>query len=242
MSDQGARVTAPTYSVGLDLGQQKDSTAIAIVEVAHAPDPVRPARQCNHYGVRHLERLPLGTSYPAVVERVSGLIRTPPLPGSPLAVDQTGVGRPVVDLLRQATLPCRLVPVTITFGGLAHQEGRDWRVPKKDLVGVLLVLLQSDRLRMNRKKIPLAEVLAKELANFRVKVTANANETFESLRESDHDDLVLALALACWAAERYPVIGPGSLVTSVQQWAPALMQPSRGVFGEHREFAQGRLW
>ena len=236
-------MTAPTYSVGLDIGQQRDPTALAIVEITHAPDPIRPARQCNHYGVRHLERLPLGTCYPNVVERVSDLIKRPPLPGSPLAVDQTGVGRPVVYFLRQANLPCRLVPVTITFGGLAHQEGRDWRVPKKDLVGVLLVLLQSDRLRMNRKKIPLAEALAKELANFRVKVTANANETW-SARDGEHDDMVLALALACWAAERYPVIGPGSLVTSVQRLSdlsPALVQ-ARGVFGEHREFAQGRLW
>jgi hypothetical protein len=34
-----------------------------------------------------------------------------------------------------------------------------------------------------------------------VKITEELNETFESWRERDHDDLVLAVALAAWAAE-----------------------------------------
>jgi hypothetical protein len=47
----------------------------------------------------------------------------------------------------------------------------------------------------------LAAVLAQELRAFRVKVTAAGNETFESWREPDHDDLVLAVALAVWWGE-----------------------------------------
>jgi hypothetical protein len=43
-------------------------------------------------------------------------------------------------------------------------------------------------------------VLAKELSNYKVKVTASLNETFNADRDSDHDDLVIALALACWKA------------------------------------------
>ena len=37
-----------------------------------------------------------------------------------LAVNSTGVGRPVVDLLRERQLPCRLWPAVITSG---HGEG-----------------------------------------------------------------------------------------------------------------------
>jgi len=48
----------------------------------------------------------------------------------------------------------------------------------------------------------MASVLVKELENFRVKITVNANETFESWRERDHDDLVLAVAMATWLGER----------------------------------------
>jgi hypothetical protein len=48
-------------------------------------------------------------------------------------------------------------------------------------------------------------VLVTELRAFKVKITAAANETFESWRERDHDDLVLAVALACWLGQRIPV-------------------------------------
>jgi hypothetical protein len=41
-------------------------------------------------------------------------------------------------------------------------------------------------------------VLVKELMNFRVKITAHANDTYDAWREETHDDLVLALAMACW--------------------------------------------
>jgi hypothetical protein len=46
--------------------------------------------------------------------------------------------------------------------------------------------------------------LVRELQNFRVKLTVAAHETFGAWREGDHDDLVLAVALACWLAEREP--------------------------------------
>jgi hypothetical protein len=51
----------------------------------------------------------------------------------------------------------------------------------------------------------LAPVLAEELGLFRVKVTAAANETFEAWWERDHDDLVLALALALYAGSFPPM-------------------------------------
>ena len=77
--------------------------------------------------IRHLERLPLGLDYPAMVDRVSDLVSRPELSHcTTLIVDATGVGRPVVDMLRGARLPCRLMPVTITGGastnGTTFQE------------------------------------------------------------------------------------------------------------------------
>ena len=53
--------------------------------------------------LRFLERLPLGTPYPDVVERVVKVTRAPELRDRcRVAVDGTGVGRPVLDLLRRA--------------------------------------------------------------------------------------------------------------------------------------------
>ena len=49
--------------------------------------------------LRYLERVPLGTPYTEVVERVAQVTRSGALRGCcHLAVDGTGVGRPVVDL------------------------------------------------------------------------------------------------------------------------------------------------
>ncbi len=75
------------FIVGADIGQAQNPTALAVLEATPGDDQIR-----------HLERLPLGTSYPAVAERIGGL--TMALPNPDLVVDATGVGRPVVDQLR----------------------------------------------------------------------------------------------------------------------------------------------
>jgi hypothetical protein len=124
------------------------------------------------------------------------------LAGAPLVVDQTGVGRAVVDMLRQAV--GWVVPVTITGGHAVTQaEDRSWHVPKKELVTCLQVVMQSRRLQIARS-LPDAATLVRELQNFQIKITAAANETFGVWRDGQHDDLVLAVALACWWAERNP--------------------------------------
>jgi hypothetical protein len=204
-----------TMIAGLDLGQATDYTALVVVERTETiPDPPPadpfqpdlpmrlPEKPPLRYALRHLERFHLGTSYPAIVERVAELFRSEPLAGGHLAVDRTGVGRPVVDLLVKAKPNCRLKPITITAGSTVVAEGGGWHIPKKDLVGVLQVLLQGRRLQI-AKTLPMAAVLLKELEMFKVKVTlATGHETFEAWRERDHDDLVLSLAMACWVGER----------------------------------------
>ena len=48
------------------------------------------------------------------------------------------------------------------------------------------------------------DVLVKELLNFRVKINiSTAHDSYEAWREGDHDDLVLSVALSCWAGERF---------------------------------------
>jgi hypothetical protein len=144
--------------------------------------------------VRRLEQFSLGTPYPDVCQRLQMLFGSLPLAGSSLAKDQTGVGRPVVDLLRQARVGAWLRPNTITAGHKATPaDGGGWWVPKKELVGVLQVLLQARRIKVPLS-LPEAQTPVQEMLNFRVKVTASAHETFEAWRERDHDDLVLAVA------------------------------------------------
>ena len=77
------------------------------------------------------------------------------------------------------------------------------RVPKRDLVSAPLALMQNGQLKIARG-LSLRETPVKELLNFRVKINiSTAHDSYEAWREGDHDDLVLSVALACWAGERY---------------------------------------
>ncbi len=67
-------------------------------------------------------------------------------------------------------------------------------MPKVTLVSRLQALLHSGDLRIPRA-LPDAAVLTRELQEFRVKYTDAGNATFNA-REGEHDDLVLALAIA----------------------------------------------
>lgn len=149
--------------------------------------------------VNHLERIALGTSYPAVVERVATLLRTPQLRGARtcLVVDQTGVGRPVVDQLRQASL--EPVAVTITAGTATTRDGEsgDIRTPKRDLIASTSIVLEQRRITI-AAGLSESDTLKRELETFRRTVSPNGDDSYSAWRESDHDDLVLAVALAVW--------------------------------------------
>lgn len=181
------------FTLGLDLGQAQDYTALCVVErIENGNAPA--------YHVRHLERFRLGTSYPAIVERVKDVTQAAAVRGDyVLVADATGVGAPVVDLLRQADV--NTVAVTITGGDSVSYDGGAYRVPKRDLVSTLQVLLQSGRLRF-ADGLPDVSVLVKELLAFQVKITADAHDTYGAWRDGAHDDMVLCVALAVWYAQR----------------------------------------
>jgi hypothetical protein len=201
----------PIY-VGLDLGQSADYTALAVVHSVHMQTLDGQAAKGLH--LRHLERYPLRTPYPEIVEKVATLVRDERLspteydpsrgryssrPPS-LVVDNTGVGVAVTDLLKGKGL--RFTPLTITGGDTAHRVKGNWRVPKRDLVAALEVPFHTGALKV-AEGLTLWPALKEELLNFRRKINLNtAHDSYEHWRETDHDDLVLATALACWQATR----------------------------------------
>lgn len=213
----------PEYFVGLDLGQSQDYTALSVVE--RNPLPIEADAKTAKdgkkytYGVRYLKRWHLGTSYTNIVADVDKLMGQINLKDSKLVIDGTGVGRAVVDMFRVGKLKAQAVSITITAGTLVTPVAGGFNVCKKDLVGVMQLLLQTQRLKI-APGLPEAKVLTKELSTFRVKVTAAANETFEAWRERDHDDMVFAVALPAWYAER----GKRKLIIAVAGTGP-IRQP-----------------
>jgi len=202
------------FFVGLDLGQKQDFSAVAVVErEEHRLAFLSPA--LHSMRVRHLERMPLGTPYVNVVSRVSEIMQHPALtPRSCLVADATGVGAPVVEMLRAARPPCRVTAVTITAGEKAHGRGEEWHVPKKDLMAGLQVLLEDGRLKIHRN-LRESATLVRELTDVRLNPGAGGHLGGHVRMGADgygeHDDLALAVALACWRASRMEIgIGYGT--------------------------------
>jgi hypothetical protein len=212
----------PHFVVGVDLGQSQDFTALAIVEEVRTATMDEGTRlqveRALH--LRYLERVPLGTRYPDVIAHVLGLLDRPPLSREmPLVVDRTGVGSAVVDMFTAAGV--RPYAVTITGGDAVVSEAYHVKLPKRELVGQLVALYHGGRLKV-AESLPLVPTLVEELLNFRVKVNLKtAHDSYEAWRESVHDDLILAVALACWHAENTPepiVPLDPSVVNWLQQW------------------------
>jgi hypothetical protein len=187
---------ALSYYLGLDLGQKRDFSALVILER-------RGEGKTALFHARHIQRYALGTSYPAIVLDVADkLTRLPASNNLPtLALDETGVGVAVTDLFRAAKLKARLKPICITGGDRVTREGDTWRVPKRELVSVTQVALQTDRLKI-AAALPEAATLVRELESFQVKITDAAHDVYGSWREGQHDDLVLAVAMALWEGTR----------------------------------------
>jgi hypothetical protein len=162
--------------------------------------------------LRHLERFPLRTPYTTIADGVAAILRSEALtsdeydpfrhrvakPKVELLVDKTGVGRAVTDILKARGL--RFTGIVIHGSETTHHTGGAHYVPKKDLVAALEVPFDTDRLKI-AEGLKLWPTLKEELQNFRRKQNPKTSHvSFEHWREGDHDDLVLACALACWGA------------------------------------------
>lgn len=207
-------MAARRFFTGLDLGQVHDFSTLAVVERVQSKGDWDPAafawKSCVMLRLRYLERIPLGTPYPDVVSRVARVTRFGDLDGAcELLVDATGVGMPVVDLLRRAGLRCQLTAAIITGGTSEGYVNGVQRIPKRNLITGLQLTLQHGTLQI-AGGLKYGAALMAEMAEMRVKIRANGNgeqghEQFGAWREGAHDDLVFAVALACWGARRaYP--------------------------------------
>ncbi|MBN8963039.1 MAG: hypothetical protein J0H71_18045 [Rhizobiales bacterium] len=200
------------WIVGVDLGQSTDPTAISVLHHRVTPldewkpnDAARVWKQAytERFDVRHLERLPLNTPYPAQVQHVATLLQRPPLNtlNPTFVIDETGVGRPVGDMFDGAGL--RPNRITITAGLEATQHGaRTWHVPKGLLIANLEARSHAGELRI-ASNITDAGALKEEMKDFHRSVSAAGRATYGA-RTGKHDDLVLSVAIALWMATSGP--------------------------------------
>ena len=200
--------------IGFDIGQANDPSAWTALEktLKQEFDPKNhsnPIKESVMLQCRHLERLPLKKEYPDIVADMKLRIDAANLKGNyTLVADATGVGKPVVDYLRREGITT--VPIIITGGNQVNynKEIGGWNVPKRDLISSVQLELQNRTLKF-ANTIEQLDIMIQELLTFKIKVTAKGNDTYEAWREGDHDDLVLALAVAVWYARNYGITGNG---------------------------------
>lgn len=209
-------------AIGVDIGQRVDPTAIAVVEreqrvesptlgvaameaarsAAELRPPIEAAaseRRVWHHTARYLDRLPLGTPYPAVADRLARIaanVQQKTGQRATVFIDATGVGQPVVDELRLHDVPARLVAVYFTYGDrrIVEHHGRV-TLGKAYLVSRMQALFQGNRLHLPPGH-PEAETLVKELLDYEIRVDQDANDKYGAFKVGTHDDLVTALGLA----------------------------------------------
>jgi hypothetical protein len=217
--------------LGVDVGQARDYTALAGVEQvqAYGPEHETVARGLDfrsgkfvpvgepEFRVRYLKRFDLGTYYPDQIEQIKALyIRLQKQQDGKrprLIVDATGVGRPLFDDFRAAGLSP--IGILIHGGDKVSYENQMYNVPKRDLAGVLQLLLQKHRIKIS-SDLSEAKQLKKELLGFTVSINpTTGHDSYAAESEKIHDDLVTAVAVACWYGEskreRVQSIKKGSL-------------------------------
>ncbi len=202
------RVPHPRWYLGLDLGQRRDHSALSMLELSWEPQG-----QCRvdyswlfqpRLAVRTLERFPLGVSYERlhliILERLRLLDRHEPAPPSAtppfrrLIVDAGGPGPPVVDRLR-LSLPrhVRLSPVIITGGRTPSllSGGYDG-IPRRAILSRLIHMIACGSL--------VAPKVIDGWQQFRAEMLDLSGDSTHPASPGAHDDLVIAVGLAAWAA------------------------------------------
>ena len=186
------------FFISADLGQMNDYTAISITE--RITTGIACGKFVNTFHLRHIERPPRGTEYPAIIDRLIDIYHSPQIAEEwkAVVVDLTGLGRPVFDMMKRAGFLCSLYGISITGGNDVIRDGRTYNVPKRDLITNLQILLQNGTLQI-AKGLKEADALVDELLNFQVKISDSGMDTYGG-RSGVHDDIVLSVAMGAWLA------------------------------------------
>jgi hypothetical protein len=213
------------WSLGLDLGKERDYTAlVAVRRLDRSNDDLPPLFQ-----VPSIYRFELGVPYPNIVLKVRDVLSRHPFRGATLVLDKTGVGSAVADLFEVTGISP--IKVTITSGDKVTVEGRDWHVPKNELVSCLSAALHLETLHIHPNQ-PLAELLKEELLNFQTRHTASGYMTHNA-REGQHDDITLAASIALFHADN-------RADRSHENWM-TFMQRQAGIGGAKSNKAKPRV-
>ena len=156
------------YYCGCDLGKLQDYSVITILK-----------REGDLLKLIYLKEFQIGTSYTNVIGHLNRANKK--FRFRKVLVDQTGVGEPVLEELKEQ--------------GMQNVEGLVFTVrTKEELLSCLKIAMEQKRLRM-----PYLRRLAEQINEQQYEYTKSGHLKF-SHPQGSHDDMLWSLALACYVA------------------------------------------
>lgn len=177
------------YYLGLDLGRKQDHSALVIVERSLRAMNTRYIDAYTKWesflSVRYAKQWKLGTAYGEVAKEVGSIFKKVEALGkSVLVFDQTGVGDAVFEMIREHLRGSNVEGVVIT-----HEL-------KRDMYAALETNLEQEKLKIPEDCYSSRE-LKQELLTVEIR-RVGFGYKYGAFDKDAHDDLVMALALACW--------------------------------------------
>jgi hypothetical protein len=203
------RLEPVRFVAALDVAQQADWTALVVLELTYAPNNHKKLDEIRLVGLERWQKL-----YPDTLEELGVIFSEETLKRRTiLATDATGPGLHLYeDMVRdEALISCvgkeRITPVVITPGQNEGRDGKFRMVPKHLLITRLQSAIRRRQVRVPRK-LPLYNILESELEGYEMKLSEGSKRVtfFNNPRDGgpEHDDTILALAIAWWRANYKP--------------------------------------
>ena len=211
---QGRRVERIPFIIGVNIGQQQDSTAIVSVEmearILHPGDIASgtPGPGDTHFLVSDMQRLPPATDDARICAALATLVRQVHTRSYRfrlfLVCGQAGGGRPLIQQVRKTFAECglqRICPVScVTITGNTRADARVF--DGMDAVVGEAILVQRVQRLVHTKRIHAAPTsgsaaVGNELAAIETTLAENVHDPSGGRKVGQHLDYVIALALAC---------------------------------------------
>ncbi len=207
------RPQTSTFTLGVDLGQSIDPSAMTLIErrviwdgKTWHPHPGRLEGGTEmlrtvklSFWIRAVELLPLQTRYQTVVTSIAERFNQASQLGEcELVFDETGA-RAAGDMLR-AAVP-NAIACVISGGESDNSLGSNrWSLSKANMVSGLLAGIEVGDLKLAADLSDMDQFVA-HLVDLRRKISALGHSSFNA-REGAHDDFVTSAGLAWWRAAR----------------------------------------
>lgn len=211
MTDKKEKTKSSIFHIGQDIGLSKDRSTTSIIELIKNPD------KTHRYFLSYLHAYPLGTEIPVIIDDLEkhykdNRLHTPWHSGEEwfffkprIVLDTSGCGPSIVKALSAKGVPVN--SLTITGGYMGNKiSARHHSEPRNRLMFEVLHMLQAGRLTI-APRLPHFEELMKEASGLTLASSPSGRDAIYP-RGANHDDLLIAVALALWGCRNLPLRFP----------------------------------